>query len=74
MAHTVDSLDQQLKRVSLPKASEADLLAVARRAEIVADIVFAITQFIKRAAKRLMRALHLRANDGTGKRLPLRGA
>lgn len=74
MAHAAESLDQQLKRVFLPKTSEADLLAVARRAEMIADVVFAIIGFIKRIAKGLMRALRLRGNDGTGKRLPLRGA
>lgn len=74
MAHTAESLDQQLKRLSLPKTSEARYLAVARQAEMVADVLFAITEFVKRAAKRLMRALRLRADDDTDKRLPLRGA
>jgi hypothetical protein len=74
MAHAAESLDQQLKRISLPTTGEADLLAVARRAEMVAEVLFAITDFLKRSAKGLMRALRLRAKNGTKKHLPLRGA
>lgn len=41
---------------------------------MVAEVLFAITDFLKRSAKGLMRALRLRAKNGTKKHLPLRGA
>jgi hypothetical protein len=67
MAQNYETLEEQLKRQGLPLATRMDIIARARRADFIADLIVGATRFTARLVRAAVRRLS--ARNGTAERL-----
>jgi hypothetical protein len=70
----IQTLEEQLERQGLPLSMRAEILARARRAEMIAELIYIVWQSAAGSIRSLRRTAARVAGGRHGKDLPLRRA